>query len=65
MVEVEVAYYTQSVHVHVDTPSRTLGSPEEEWMLEWRCGTYERSPEKEPALALGTWRDRDGTSRWE
>ena len=62
---VEVACYTRSVHVHVDTPSRTLGSPEEEWMLEWRCGMYERRPVEELVPALGSWVDRDGTSQWE
>ena len=62
---VEVAYYTQSVHVHVDTPSRTLGSPEEEWMLEWRRGMSERRPVEGLVLALESLRDREGASQWE
>ena len=62
---VEVAYYTQSVHVHNDALSRTLGLPEEGWMLECRCGMSERRPVEGLVLALGSLRDRDGTSQWE
>ena len=61
----EVACYTQSVRVRDDTPSRTLNSPEEAWMLEWWCGMYERRPVEGPGLALGWWRDRDETSQRE